>query len=214
MEKPHGFDINSAPANFDPKRDLPKGFIDFFLPLHQRFTPRQRDSIAKRKLVLADAHTGKLPNHLPPSEATTGKWKIDLPEWCQDQRNQMTGPADDGELVVKMLNSGAPGVMIDLEDSMANTWPILERGIANSLSALRGKLNYFDKKRNRQVDIQPSKTVLWIRVRGLHLNQRGIIPGGPQELTSASLYDLCRIVFGIDADAMKHPLSIYVPKSE
>jgi len=27
----------------------------------------------------------------------------------QDQRNQMTGPADDAELVVKMLNSGAPG---------------------------------------------------------------------------------------------------------
>jgi len=27
---------------------------------------------------------------------------------CADQRNQMTGPADDHELVVKMLNSGAP----------------------------------------------------------------------------------------------------------
>ena len=34
----------------------------------------------------------------------------------------MTGPADDAELVVKMLNSGAPGVMLDLEDSNANTW--------------------------------------------------------------------------------------------
>src|SRR6185437_2358453 len=45
-----------------------------------------------------------------------------LPDWCADQRNQMTGPADDAELVVKMLNSGAPGVMLDLEDSMANTW--------------------------------------------------------------------------------------------
>ena len=34
----------------------------------------------------------------------------------------MTGPADDAELVVKMLNSGAPGVMLDLEDSMVNEW--------------------------------------------------------------------------------------------
>ncbi len=34
----------------------------------------------------------------------------------------MTGPADDAELVVKMLNSGAPGVMLDLEDSMVNDW--------------------------------------------------------------------------------------------
>ena len=49
-------------------------------------------------------------------------WRIQLPEWCQDQRNQMTGPADDAELVVKMLNSGAPGVMLDLEDSIVNVW--------------------------------------------------------------------------------------------
>ena len=43
----------------------------------------------------------------------------------------MTGPADDAELVVKMLNSGAPGVMLDLEDSLANQWPRLELGIRN-----------------------------------------------------------------------------------
>ncbi|PYY16353.1 MAG: hypothetical protein DMG60_15340 [Acidobacteria bacterium] len=147
MDQLHGFGINSAPQNFDPKRDLPPGFLEFFIPLHQRFTPRQRDLIAKRKRVLADAHGGKLPNHLPPSEATTGKWSITLPEWCQDQRNQMTGPADDAELVVKMLNSGAPGVMLDLEDSMANIWDHLELGINNIHAALRGELTYFDKKR-------------------------------------------------------------------
>ena len=54
------------------------------------------------------------PNKLPASAATAEAWRIELPEWCQDQRNQMTGPADDAELVVKMLNSGAPGVMLDL----------------------------------------------------------------------------------------------------
>ena len=55
----------------------------------------------------------------PPSDAQ-GDWRIEIPAWVRDQRNQMTGPADDHELGVKMLNSGAPGVMIDLEDSMAN----------------------------------------------------------------------------------------------
>src|SRR5947209_13651637 len=209
-----GFEINTPPPDFRPAEHLPKGFLDFYLPLHKQFTSRQQELVRRRKQVLDASLSGKKPNHLPPSAATQSDWKIELPDWCQDQRNQMTGPADDGELVVKMLNSGAPGVMIDLEDSMANTWQILERGIANSLIALRGKLNYFDKKRNRQVDIAPSKTVLWIRVRGLHLNQRGIVPGNPSELSSASLYDLCRIVFDINADEMKHPLSIYVPKSE
>ena len=72
-----------------------------------------------------------------------------MPSWCADQRNQMTGPADDAELVVKMLNSGAPGVMLDLEDSMANYWSNLTLGIQNVLAALEDSLTYFDQKRNR-----------------------------------------------------------------
>jgi malate synthase len=238
MERLHGFAINSAPVTFNIQRDLPTGFVDFFLPLHRCFTPRQRELIAKRKGVLANAHQGKLPNHLPASEATMGKWSITVPEWCQDQRNQMTGPADDGELVVKMLNSGAPGVMPDLEDSTANFWDHLELGIKNIHAALRGELTYFDKKRNKEVAINPSKTVIFTRARGLHLSQR--IPGleaiaGKQgsdqqrkgefsspdaaendatDLASASLYDVCRIAFGVDPQKLKHPLSFYIPKSE
>ena len=213
MDQLHGFSINSAPQNFNPKRNLPAGFLEFFVPLHQRFTPRQRELVARRKRILADAHAGKLPSHLPASEATTGKWSITLPEWCQDQRNQMTGPADDAELVVKMLNSGAPGVMLDLEDSMANFWDHLELGINNIHAALRGELTYFDKKRNKQVGINQSKTVIFTRARGLHLSQR--LPGlAGEDLASASLYDVCRMAFGADSGKLKHPLSFYIPKSE
>ena len=220
-----GFEINTTPGNFNLQRDLPRGFLDFFLPLHQRFTSWQQKLITKRKQVLAAAHAGKLPNHLPPSEATTANWRIELPKWVEDQRNQMTGPADDAELVVKMLNSGAPGVMLDLEDSTANYWDHLELGFKNVLSALHGELTYFDKKRNKEVSIQPSKTVIFTRARGLHLSQRlkGIdalsprpeqVPGFGPDLTSASLYDVCRVAFAADAAALKHPLSFYIPKSE
>src|SRR5689334_23267576 len=79
MERLHGFAINSAPANIDLERDLPSGFLDFYLPLHARFTPRQRELVARRKRVLTESHAGKLPNHLPESEATTGKWSITVP---------------------------------------------------------------------------------------------------------------------------------------
>src|SRR5947199_5799006 len=235
METLCGFEINSAPAGIDLKRDLPPGFLEVFLPLHQRFTPRHRELVAKRKRALADAHAGKLPNHLPASEATTGKWGIELPEWCQDQRNQMTGPADDAELVVKMLNSGAPGVMLDREDSMANFWDRLELGIKNIHAALRNELTYFDKKRNKEVGINESKTVIFTRARGLHLSQR--LPGldalagaqGPDQqrkaefsgpdalptdLASASLYDVCRMAFAVEPAKLKHPLCFYIPKSE
>src|SRR4051812_47967981 len=155
--------INSAPPGFDPAREFPAGFWDFFLPLHDRYTPRQQALLARRARVLEQSQQGDLPTYLPPSTATTGDWHIEVPEWAQDQRNQMTGPSDDAELVVKMLNSGAPGVMIDLEDSMANFWPNLMTGYKNTLAALRGELSYFDKKRNVEAKIKDSKTVLMTR---------------------------------------------------
>src|SRR5947209_7687868 len=206
-----GFEINTPPPDFRPAEHLPKGFLDFYLPLHKQFTARQQELVRKRKQVLDASLSGKKPNHLPPSAATQSDWKIELPDWCQDQRNQMTGPADDGELVVKMLNSGAPGVMLDLEDSVANAWPNILHGAGNIVLALRGSLQYADKKRNRQVSIAESRTVITVRPRGLHLNQAGVIK---DELLSASLFDLALVAFQVDPAWLKHPLSIYIPKSE
>ena len=203
--------LNHAPASLDPKVDLPPGFYDFLFPLHKAFTARQQALVKERNRVLARAHAGQLPSYLPASEATTGSWKVTLPGWCQDQRNQMTGPADDGELVVKMLNSGAPGVMLDLEDSVANAWPNIIQGAANIIEALRGTLDYFDQKRNRRVPIAESRTVITVRPRGLHLSQAGVVKG---ELLPASLFDLALVAYQVDPAWLRHPLSIYIPKSE
>src|SRR5579862_2142422 len=203
--------VNRAPADFDPARDLPAGFLDFFLPLHRTFTPRQQQLAGKRIVVLQRSLEGEKPAHRFPSDTVRNGWKITLPEWCQDQRNQMTGPADDGELCVKMLNSGAPGVMLDLEDSCVNEWSHHETGTANILACLRGELTYYDKKRDRTVTIQPSGTVIFTRPRGLHLSQAGLLDG---ELVSASLFDVARLFYQIDPAELKHPLCIYIPKSE
>jgi malate synthase len=202
--------INSAPPGFAIERDLPEGFASFYRPLHERFTPRQQALADARRTVLARAHAGELPGYQAPSEATTTPWSVDLPAWCRDQRNQMTGPADDAELVVKMLNSGAPGVMLDLEDSLANSWDHLLLGQRNVVAALYGELTYEDAKRGKTVAIAKSDTVVLTRVRGLHLHQAGVY----DELTSASLFDLAVHVFGIDFARLKHPLCIYIPKSE
>lgn len=202
---------NTAPADFRAKSDLPKGFIDFLLSLHNELTPRQQAFISKRAEVLEASHAGRKPDYLPASEATTADWKIPLPDWCADQRNQMTGPADDAELVVKMLNSGAPGVMLDLEDSMANTWLNLKFGIDNILSALKGELTYFDQKRNHTVAIEKSNTIIFTRARGLHVSQAGVLAN---ELISASLFDVAMVAYQVDIDRLQHPLCFYIPKSE
>jgi malate synthase len=209
------FEPRLMPINLGPQSgadaQLPSGFLEFLAPLHKDFTPRQQLLLRLRHRGLHDSLSGHKPNYLPPSQATTSHWKIELPAWCADQRNQMTGPADDAELVVKMLNSGAPGVMLDLEDSTANTWEHIQRGIENIQQALRGELTYFDKKRNTNVAIKQSKTVIFTRPRGLHIHQGGVID---RELIPASLYDVARVAFQADRKQLRHPLSFYIPKSE
>jgi malate synthase len=203
--------VNFAPAELNPQRDLPEGFLEFLLPLHRQFTPWQQKLAAKRKEVLQRSHEGHPPDYLPASEATTSDWQIDVPDWCADQRNQMTGPADDAELTVKLLNSGSPAVMLDVEDSTANTWEEIMLAIKNTIAAYKYELSYDDKKRKKKVTVQRSKTVTWVRPRGLHLSQGGVIKN---ELLSASLFDLALIWYQIDPAALPHNFSVYIPKSE
>ena len=203
--------VNSAPRGFDPKRDLPLGFVEFLRPLHEALTPRQQALVKRREVAVAEANAGRLPEYLPPSEATPSAWRIELPGWCADQRNQMTGPADEADLVVKMLNSGAPGVMLDLEDSTANVWEHNQRGIKNILEALAGRLSYFDRKRDKTVEIRASNAVIFTRPRGLHLHQAGVLQG---ELLPASLFDVAMVAFQVDYSTLKDPLCFYIPKSE
>jgi malate synthase len=204
------FRLNSPPEGTDVAAELPQGFMDFLLPLHKRFSPWQETLLAKRNVAMEAAYQGHLPTHLPAGEAQRQNWKIEIPEWVLDQRNQMTGPGDDAELVVKMLNSGAPGVMLDLEDSNVNEWAHQRLAVRNIISALEGQLTYEDKKRDRTVGIEPSKTVLWMRVRGLHLHQGGIF----DRMMSASLFDAALLAYMIQLDKLKHPPAFYIPKSE
>jgi len=203
--------VSTAPKPFDPTHDLPAGFLDFFLPLHNIFTPWQRKLADRRIEILEASLEGEKPALSFPSDIVRNGWRIELPEWCQDQRNQMTGPADDADLCVKMLNSGAPGVMLDLEDSCVNEWEHHANGVQNILACLRGDLTYYDKKRERSVSIKPSSTVIFTRPRGLHMSQAGLVPS---EVVSASLFDVARIFYGVDPAELKHPLSFYIPKSE
>ena len=203
--------INCAPENFAAETELPNGLAKLLERLHATFTNRQQKLVSRRAEVLEQSLNGDLPNYLPASAAVETDWQIVLPVWAQDQRNQMTGPADDIELTVKMLNSGAPGVMLDLEDSMANRWENLTAGIENVVAALHGELQYFDRKRDQKVSIKQSNTVIFTRARGLHLNQAGIFTN---ELMSASVFDVASVCFRVDRAKLKHPVCFYIPKSE
>jgi malate synthase len=205
-----GFKLNAPTAGANVAAELPESFLEVLAALHERFTARRDELVRLRYERLEDSWQGNKPCHNYPREAVRNGWRVQLPAWCQDQRNQMTGPADDAELVVKMLNSGAPGVMLDLEDSTVNEWEHQKLGRENILSALRGTLTYFDKKRNAVVGIKPSHTVIWTRPRGLHIGQAGVL----SETIPAPLFDVAAIAFQVEPSELKHPLAIYIPKSE
>lgn len=71
--------FNTAPSDFDPERDLPKGFMDFLLPLHRELTPRQQEFIRRRAEVLTASHQGRKPDYLAPSEATAEIGRFSFP---------------------------------------------------------------------------------------------------------------------------------------
>jgi malate synthase len=203
--------LNTAPEGFDPETQLPMGFADFLRPLHRIFTPRQQALASWRRVRLAEAHRGEFPQPPAPSEAATGGWAVRLPEWCRDQRNQLTGPADDAERVVRMLNAGAPGVVLDLEDSLVNAWDPLCLGIENIVAALHGRLSYVDRELGREVFLKGGNTVVFTRPRGLHLSQAGVLPG---ELMSASLFDVASVAYRAAPGLLGHPLCFTIPKSD
>ena len=206
-----GTEYNTTPSGFAIDRDLPVGFAQFYRALHERFAQRAFELVDARREALRRAHEGALPSYLPAAKRKPTDWKIALPAWCRDQRNQMTGPADDAELVVKMLNSGAPGVMLDLEDSMVNAWEQTSIGHGNVVQALYGALEYADGKRGTRVGIAQSNTVIWTRVRGLHLSQAGLF----DELTPAALFDTALLAYRVDLQRVPNrTLCVYIPKSE
>lgn len=198
------------PVNILPSTDeLPEGFLNFLRPLHEKLRAEWHALLEKRRSRLILSETVP-PDYDRQSEIHCAAWRVPRPSWIIDQRNQMTGPADDGDLVVKMLNSGAPGVMIDLEDSMANRWPNLKRGIENAVAALHGTLTY--EKKGQTIAIKDrNKTIVFTRVRGLHLNQWGVLPDEP---IPAALFDAAMLVYLVDGAKLAHPLSLYIPKTE
>ncbi len=208
------------PVNILPsKNPLRLGFADKLWPLHQKFTSWQLKLLGDRRTRLLDAHEGlKFPDYdrtpqpmLPPGMPPP--WKIRLPDYLLDQRNQITGPADSAGMVVGMSNSGSPGRMLDLEDSMVNTWEHSEPAFNNIVGGLYGSLT-FVKEDGKTVAIDPAKTentVAFVRVRGLHMSQWGVYG----DSVAAALFDTAMLVDRLDLDRLPHrTLHIYIPKSE
>ncbi|MBI5629312.1 MAG: isocitrate lyase/phosphoenolpyruvate mutase family protein [Elusimicrobia bacterium] len=193
--------------------------LDFFPPLHKAFEARRQELLDSRRKALFAAHEDRLPGYLPDSPATTGSWRLALPGWAKDQRNQITGPADNAKILVAMRNSPDPGCMPDGEDSITTDWAHVRAAQENTIAAIKATLSYSDPATGKTARARPSSQVMYYRPRGLHLDEANALGG---ERASASLFDLASVFFATAEErraAAKKPelqakLCFYIPKVE
>jgi malate synthase len=199
--------------------ELPNGFLEFLAGLRSQFEPRRTALLESRARVLAAAHAGSLPGYLPVSEARTASWRIELPDWSLDQRNQITGPADNPKLLIAMCNTADPGCMPDGEDSITTQWDHVRAAQENTVAAIRGELAWTDPESGRIHEIRSSRQLMFYRPRGLHLAEGRVVP---HEEVSASLFDLAVVFFRTAAErravakdpSAQRKLCFYLPKTE
>ena len=166
---------------------LSPGVVEFIEQLDAKFGAERLKLLEKRKLRQAEFDRGVLPDFLSETEEVRrGNWKVaPVPAEIIDRRVEITGPTD-RKMVINALNSGARVFMADFEDSTAPTWENMLEGQQNLRDANRRAISYVSPE-GKQYKLAQSPAVLFIRPRGLHMEEKHW--SGPAGSVSASFFD-------------------------
>lgn len=161
--------------------------IDFLVELHQNFNPKRLELLEERKKTQQEFDKGILPKFLKETEEIrNGNWVCaQLPDDLLDRRVEITGPVD-RKMIINALNSGASTFMADFEDSNSPTWNNCMQGQINLSDAINREID-FTNEQGKSYQLNEKISVLLIRPRGLHLNEKHLEVNG--EEASASLVD-------------------------
>ena len=163
------------------------GLIAFLTALHENFNSQRLFLLEERNSVQKDFDNGIFPTF--PEETKSireGNWKCaSLPEDIADRRVEITGPVD-RKMIINALNSGANCLMADFEDSNSPTWDNCMEGQLNLTDAVN-KTIAFENENGKKYELIEKTAVLFVRPRGLHLNEKNILING--EEASGSLTD-------------------------
>ena len=200
------------------EKEFPEVFnpelMDFLTVLHQKFNPKRKKLLEARKLKQLDFDLGQKPSFPEETvEIRNGNWICNpLPEDLLDRRVEITGPVE-RKMIINALNSGASTFMADFEDSNSPTWENVIEGQIN-LSEAVSKTIFFENQNGKTYQLDDQTSVLLVRPRGLHLDEKHIDFNG--ELASASLVDF-GIYFFTNAKKLIEQGSgpyFYLPKLE
>ena len=78
-------------------------------------------------------------------------------------------------MIINALNSGSDVFMADFEDSTSPTWENILNGHLNLIDANKKSLSFENKENGKKYELnQNSETALFVRPRGLHLNEQNV----------------------------------------
>jgi malate synthase len=187
--------ILTGVAAATPSDVLPPAALDLLTELHRRFEPLRQARLAARRERQARFDAGERPDFRADTRAIReGDWTVaELPAALRDRRVEITGPVEP-KMVINAMNSGASCYMADFEDSTAPTWDNLLTGQRALRKAVAGTLDWMAPDGSKHYVLDPSsKTVLLVRPRGWHLDEKHVLVDGQR--LSASLFDLGLFAF-------------------
>ena len=167
-------------------RVFTEAFNELLAALHDRFQPRAQGLRARRAEMLTDAlQRHRPPAPLPPSEATTGDWKVPpVPADLRKPGIEISGPCSITSMFINALNPGpegerAEGDLDDDEDSGGHRLVDTVRAALNRVAAVNGELQYYDRERKKDYKVAPGPLPFFMhRERGLHLDEPDVTVDG------------------------------------
>lgn len=189
--------------------------IDFLVALHEKFEPRRKEILKRRKERDEKLQQGIYPDFLPETEnVRKGNWKIaGIPKDLLDRRVEITGPVD-RKMIINALNSGANVFMADFEDSTTPTWHNVLSGQHNLYDAVRKTITFFDEAKNKKYELNSKIATLFVRPRGWHLDEKNVLVNG--ERMSGGVFDFAIFLYHNAKYLLEHGSGpyFYLPKTE
>jgi malate synthase len=188
--------------------------LRFVAGLQRRFNARRLELLARRQDRQREIDGGKLPDFLPETaHIRQSEWTVaPLPADIMDRRVEITGPVE-RKMVINALNSGAKVFMADFEDSNSPCWTNNLDGQINLRDAIRRTISYTNEA-GREYRLNEQTATLFVRPRGWHLVEKGLlIDGAP---ASGSLFDFGLYFFHNAHELLARGTApyFYLPKME
>lgn len=188
--------------------------LSFVANLHRKFEPRRETLLNRRKDVLSEIRSGKMPDFLSDTkQIREDSWTVaPIPLDLSDRRVEITGPVD-RKMVINALNSNAKVFMADFEDSHSPTWNGTLEGQINLFDAVRRQIS-FSSPEGKKYSLNEKIATLIVRPRGWHLIEKHVLIDGKP--ISASLFDFGLFFFHNAKEQIKRGTGpyFYLPKME